>query len=58
MLRVAFHRCIKPNARKASDDFDKAMILRQLSYAGLFEALRVRKAGYAYRKLFKDFAQR
>lgn len=53
-----FVRCIKPNTRKASDFFDEEMVLRQLSYAGLFEAMRVRRAGYGYRKQFKDFAQR
>jgi myosin heavy subunit len=36
--------------------FDGQLALRQLRYAGLFEAIRIRKSGYAYRATFRVFA--
>jgi myosin heavy subunit len=44
-----FIRCVKPNHQKKPKIFDGQLILRQLRYAGLFEAIRIRKSGYAYR---------
>ena len=51
-----FIRCIKPNHAKKPSLFDGVLALRQLRYAGLFEAIRIRKSGYAYRSNFKQFA--
>lgn len=44
-----FIRCVKPNHQKKPNFFDGQLILRQLRYAGLFEAIRIRKSGFAYR---------
>lgn len=44
-----FIRCVKPNHLKKPRIFDGELILRQLRYAGLFEAIRIRKSGFAYR---------
>ena len=51
-----FIRCVKPNHQKVGGIFDGQLALRQLRYAGLFEAIRIRKSGYAYRATFKTFA--
>eukprot|EP00601_Ochromonadales_sp_CCMP2298_P023667 CAMPEP_0173273484 /NCGR_PEP_ID=MMETSP1143-20121109/1925_1 /TAXON_ID=483371 /ORGANISM="non described non described, Strain CCMP2298" /LENGTH=675 /DNA_ID=CAMNT_0014210219 /DNA_START=96 /DNA_END=2120 /DNA_ORIENTATION=- len=44
-----FIRCVKPNHLKVGGVFDGELSLRQLRYAGLFEAIRIRKSGFAYR---------
>eukprot|EP00457_Paulinella_chromatophora_P000053 gb/GEZN01000053.1/.p1 GENE.gb/GEZN01000053.1/~~gb/GEZN01000053.1/.p1 ORF type:complete len:2897 (+),score=759.98 gb/GEZN01000053.1/:46-8736(+) len=48
-------RCVKPNTAKEPGVFDGAMILQQMQYAGLFEAIRIRQAGFPFRKDHKDF---
>ena len=44
-----FIRCVKPNHQKRPGIFDGQLALRQLRYAGLFEAIRIRQSGFAYR---------
>jgi myosin heavy subunit len=39
-------RCIKPNQNKAPRNFNSVMCLEQLTYAGVFEAVQIRKTGY------------
>jgi len=51
-------RCIKPNAAKQSGKFESKMVLRQMQYAGLFEAIRIRKAGFPFRIPHGEFVQR
>lgn len=51
-----FIRCVKPNHHKAAQQMDGQLTLRQLRYAGLFEAIRIRKAGYSYRANHEAFA--
>ena len=51
-----FIRCIKPNADKVPSKLDGFLALRQLRYAGLFEAIRIRKSGFAYRSVHSVFA--
>ena len=51
-------RCIKPNSEKRSDLFDAPMSLQQLRYAGVFEAVSIRKQGYPFRYLHEDFFKR
>lgn len=51
-----FVRCIKPNSVKQYRNFTSDMILRQLRYSGLFEAIRIRKAGFSHRKEHDRFA--
>ena len=50
-----FVRCLKPNARKAKDDFDYDLVLNQLRYSGMLETVRIRRAGYPVRRIFADF---
>lgn len=38
--------------------FDEALIKHQVKYLGLMEHLRVRRAGFAYRRKFEIFLQR
>ncbi len=51
-----FIRCVKPNHQKQAGLFDGQLALRQLRYAGLFEAIRIRKSGFAYRAPLNIFA--
>ena len=40
-----FIRCIKPNQQKEPNTLDMAMVVEQLTYAGVFEAVQIRKTG-------------
>uniref|UniRef100_A0A8C8VII6 Myosin IE n=1 Tax=Pelusios castaneus TaxID=367368 RepID=A0A8C8VII6_9SAUR len=51
-------RCIKPNETKKSRDWEDSRVKHQVEYLGLKENIRVRRAGYAYRRVFKKFLQR
>ncbi len=51
-------RCIKPNKRKAANSFEGGEVLRQLRYAGMMEAIRIRQEGYAVRELHESFYNR
>lgn len=53
-------RCIKPNSifRPCSQVFDTPMSLRQLRFAGVFEAVSIRKNGFPYRLTYEDFVKR
>ena len=53
-----FIRCIKSNHEKMPRKFTGNLCLDQLKYAGLFEAIRIRKAGYSYRTPHNIFARR
>lgn len=52
-----FIRCVKPNHQKQPKIFDGVLSLRQLRYAGLFEAIRIRQSGFAFRVSHKVFCQ-
>ncbi|XP_053136397.1 unconventional myosin-Ih isoform X2 [Hemicordylus capensis] len=54
----SYIRCIKPNDDKAPDKFDNSLIKHQVKYLGLMEHLRVRRAGFAYRRKYEHFLQR
>ncbi|XP_072909096.1 LOW QUALITY PROTEIN: unconventional myosin-Ic-like [Hemitrygon akajei] len=54
----SYVRCIKPNDAKQSGRFDEVLIRHQVKYLGLMENLRVRRAGFAYRRRFEIFLQR
>ncbi|XP_015186299.1 PREDICTED: myosin-IB isoform X3 [Polistes dominula] len=54
----SYIRCIKPNDFKMSSRFDDKIVLHQVKYLGLMENLRVRRAGFAYRKLYAQFLNR
>ena len=48
-------RCLKPNLKKASNSFEAGEALRQLQYAGMMEAIRIRREGYALREPHESF---
>uniref|UniRef100_A0A3B3SYM7 Osteoclast-stimulating factor 1 n=1 Tax=Paramormyrops kingsleyae TaxID=1676925 RepID=A0A3B3SYM7_9TELE len=51
-------RCIKPNETKRSKDWEESRVKHQVEYLGLKENIRVRRAGFAYRRVFNKFIQR
>nr|XP_003230541.2 PREDICTED: unconventional myosin-If [Anolis carolinensis] len=51
-------RCIKPNETKRPRDWEESRVKHQVEYLGLKENIRVRRAGFAYRRLFQKFLQR
>ncbi len=51
-------RCIKPNETKKPRDWEESRVRHQVEYLGLRENIRVRRAGYAFRRAFKKFLQR
>ncbi|XP_055517181.1 unconventional myosin-Ie isoform X2 [Leucoraja erinacea] len=51
-------RCIKPNETKKPRDWEESRVKHQVEYLGLKENIRVRRAGYAYRRVFKKFLHR
>uniref|UniRef100_A0A8C5P591 Myosin 1H n=1 Tax=Jaculus jaculus TaxID=51337 RepID=A0A8C5P591_JACJA len=54
----SYIRCIKPNESKEPSKFDDFLIRHQIKYLGLMEHLRVRRAGFAYRRKYEHFLQR
>ncbi len=51
-------RCIQPNGNKSPMTFESKMCTEQLTYAGVFEAVAIRKNGYPFRLTHKHFANR
>ncbi|KAJ8950584.1 hypothetical protein NQ314_007808, partial [Rhamnusium bicolor] len=51
-------RCIKPNEIKSAAAFDQERVRHQVSYLGLVENVRVRRAGFAYRQRYDRFLKR
>uniref|UniRef100_A0A673JPC8 Osteoclast-stimulating factor 1 n=1 Tax=Sinocyclocheilus rhinocerous TaxID=307959 RepID=A0A673JPC8_9TELE len=51
-------RCIKPNETKKPKDWEESRVKHQVEYLGLKENIRVRRAGYAYRRVFRKFLKR
>ena len=51
-------RCIKANSQKAPDSFQSGLILEQLRYSGIFEAVAIRKQGYPFRHKHQQFRER
>ncbi|CAA9999891.1 unnamed protein product [Nesidiocoris tenuis] len=54
----SYIRCIKPNDFKQAGVFSDEIVGHQVKYLGLMENLRVRRAGFAYRRQFEQFLQR
>ena len=48
-------RCMKPNDQKSGDFTDSARLVHQIQYLGIVENVKVRRAGYCHRQLYKDF---
>uniref|UniRef100_H3CXS5 Osteoclast-stimulating factor 1 n=1 Tax=Tetraodon nigroviridis TaxID=99883 RepID=H3CXS5_TETNG len=51
-------RCIKPNETKRPKDWEESRVKHQVEYLGLRENIRVRRAGFAYRRVFTKFLMR
>lgn len=51
-------RCIKPNETKKPKDWEDSRVKHQVEYLGLKENIRVRRAGFAYRREFPKFIKR
>ena len=51
-------RCVKPNSSKSPMHFEGQMSLEQLQYAGVFEAITIRKHGFPFRLTHLEFFQR
>uniref|UniRef100_A0A8C9TLU6 Osteoclast-stimulating factor 1 n=1 Tax=Scleropages formosus TaxID=113540 RepID=A0A8C9TLU6_SCLFO len=51
-------RCIKPNETKRPRDWEENRVRHQVEYLGLRENIRVRRAGYAFRRAFSKFLHR
>mmetsp|Transcript_45103 Transcript_45103/g.72092 ORF Transcript_45103/g.72092 Transcript_45103/m.72092 type:complete len:1517 (+) Transcript_45103:1288-5838(+) len=51
-------RCIKPNDGQVEDDFDGRKSLEQLRSSGVLEAVDIRKNGFPYRLLHREFVNR
>ncbi|KAJ8263650.1 hypothetical protein COCON_G00161070 [Conger conger] len=51
-------RCLKSNDAKEPGRFDEALVRHQVKYLGLMEHLRVRRAGFAYRRRYENFLKR
>uniref|UniRef100_A0A2K5Y6N3 Myosin IF n=1 Tax=Mandrillus leucophaeus TaxID=9568 RepID=A0A2K5Y6N3_MANLE len=60
LMRCTPHyiRCIKPNETKRPRDWEENRVKHQVEYLGLKENIRVRRAGFAYRRQFAKFLQR
>ncbi|XP_049873602.1 unconventional myosin IC isoform X2 [Pectinophora gossypiella] len=54
----SYIRCIKPNDFKMPMQFDDKLVSHQVKYLGLMENLRVRRAGFAYRRTYDAFLDR
>jgi myosin-1 len=54
----SYIRCIKPNESKQPHSMDEERVKHQIKYLGLVENIKVRRAGFAYRREFKKFIQR
>eukprot|EP00040_Diaphanoeca_grandis_P025170 m.139111 g.139111 ORF g.139111 m.139111 type:complete len:1040 (-) comp30035_c0_seq1:88-3207(-) len=53
-----FVRCLKPNGQKTKKVWDKALVHKQLQYAGALETVRIRKLGWPSREPYTSFVQR
>lgn len=53
-----FIRCLKPNSQKRPDHFQTSTVFQQMSNAGLFETIRIRRLGYPIRLPMPEFNRR
>lgn len=57
-LEPSYIRCIKPNDLQKPNILNEQLVLHQVKYLGLLENLRVRRAGFVYRRGYDTFLQR
>lgn len=60
MLRMGscdphFVRCIKPNSAKRPKAWEPEMVLRQLTYTGMLQTVKMRREGFPFRIPFVEF---
>jgi len=48
-------RCVKPNKTQSPDTFDSFLVLEQLRYSGVFEAVAIRRQGFPFRFTHRQF---
>ena len=51
-------RCIKPNSKFSPSEIDSYDVCKQLRCAGMLEAIRIRKQGFAIRVSMEEFIKR
>ena len=51
-------RCIKPNDKNISDNFNRVRVNEQIKYSGVLSAIKVSRAGYPIRFLIKEYNKR
>eukprot|EP00515_Schizochytrium_aggregatum_P020736 CAMPEP_0202100776 /NCGR_PEP_ID=MMETSP0965-20130614/3344_1 /ASSEMBLY_ACC=CAM_ASM_000507 /TAXON_ID=4773 /ORGANISM="Schizochytrium aggregatum, Strain ATCC28209" /LENGTH=679 /DNA_ID=CAMNT_0048669449 /DNA_START=1 /DNA_END=2037 /DNA_ORIENTATION=- len=51
-------RCVKPNNDQMPNKFEAPLVVEQLRYSGVFEAVKIRKQGYPFRLTHRQFAFR
>lgn len=54
----SYIRCIKPNDLKQPRNVEDERVRHQIKYLGLVENVRIRRAGFAYRREFSKFLHR
>ena len=52
-----FVRCIKPNPQKKPHLWDQELVLRQLTYTGMLQTVKMRREGFPFRIPFAEFFQ-
>lgn len=50
MCTPHYIRCLKPNNKKAANNWDGNLVRHQVQYLGLLENVRLKRAGFAYRR--------
>ena len=56
--RPHYIRCVKPNVEKSPDSIDAQLVLEQLRYSGVLEAIKIRKQGFPFRPSHEEFFRR
>lgn len=54
----SYIRTIKPNENKSPKEYHTGNVKHQITYLGLCENVRIRRAGFAYRQTFEKFVER
>ena len=57
-VQVHYIWCIKPNTAQRPNSLDELYLLNQMRCTGIMETIKIRKQGFASRKLFEEFVHR